>query len=69
MSEPPFAADNFLATLLGEQLTSVLDLEAVCAMLAQLPIEKRQRKYALILYLDRVGVKLQRWMVHAIGGE
>lgn len=64
--DPPFDADNFTAILFGTQLKDIVKIEATCRALMMLPIDFEFKKYALLQYLDRIGVKLERWMVELL---
>lgn len=61
--DTPFDADNFLAELFGEGITTVIELEKVIHALASLPGDFEFKKYAFLQILDRRGLKLERWMV------
>ena len=39
------------------------DVESVLVMLTELPISFRDKKLALVAWLDRAGLDLERWMV------
>lgn len=66
--DPPFIADNITAELFGTELKSIVSLEKVIEALALLPGDFEYKKYALIVILDRRGVKLERWMVNMLRG-
>lgn len=63
-----FDVEGFLETLFGTGTGSAEDLEDVLVALSRLPISDELKKYGLVLYLDRVGLRLRRWMVDALRG-
>jgi len=62
----PFIADNITAELFGSELTHILKLETVIEALASLPGDFEYKKQALLIILDRRGVKLELWMVNML---
>lgn len=55
-----------LEELFGAAPTSAEDVRKVLRIPPPVPIDPEDRKYALMVWLDRGGLKLERWMVEIL---
>mgnify|MGYP001029786358 CR=1 FL=1 len=62
----PFDIDNFLNALLGPGPVYDVIITDVIDTVKALPLDINSKKYVLILWLDRVDVELESWMVERL---
>jgi len=58
--------ETFLAQLAGDVAADPAQLEEVLVLLQECPIDFLDKKRALLLWLDRAGLKLKHWMVRRL---